>query len=238
MAEGPKLLDEALRAGAMVEAVLVAASHAAPLRDRLERASQRGARIIVVADGVLERASDTVSPQPVAAIVETIHVPLEVVDLTGLAVVCAGVQDPGNAGTVIRSAAATGVGAVVFCANGVDVYNPKVVRASAGSLFHVPVVCAGTATEVLGHLGARGVRRVASAARGGRDHDRMDWSGPSALVLGSESQGLAADLDGLLDERVTIPMAPDVESLNVAMAATVICFEADRQRRQVGGARP
>ena len=238
MAEGPKLLDEALRAGAMVEAVLVAASHSGPLSDRLERASQHGARIIVVADGVLERVCDTVSPQPVAAIVETLHVPLEDVDLTGLAVVCAGLQDPGNAGTVIRSAAATGVGAVVFCGNGVDIYNPKVVRASAGALFHVPVVCAGTAAEVLGQLGTRGVRRVASAARGGRDHDRTDWSGPSALVLGSESQGLAADLDGLLDERVTIPMAPDVESLNVAMAATVICFEADRQRRHVGGARP
>lgn len=238
MAEGPKLLDEALRAGAMVETVLVAESHAVTLGDRLERASQSGARIIMVAAGVLERASGTVSPQPVAAIVEALHIPLDEVDLTGLAVVCAGVQDPGNAGTVVRSAAATGVGAVVFCGNGVDVYNPKVVRASAGALFQVPVVCAGTATEVLDQLGTRGVRRVASAARGGREHDRLDWSVPSALVLGSESQGLAADLDGLFDERVTIPMAPDVESLNVAMAATVICFEADRQRRQVGGARP
>lgn len=231
MAEGPKLLDEALRAGARVETVFVETGAGPGHRDRIDRAAAAGARVAVVADGLLARAVDTVTPQPVAAIVRMAHVGLDEVDLSGLTVVCAGVADPGNAGTVVRSVAASGGRAVVFCAGAVDVYNPKAVRASAGCLFHVPLVCGVPVVAALEHLGGQGVRRIGTAVRGGCDHERVDWSGPVALVLGSESHGLADQTLGGLDGQVTIPMEPVAESLNVAMAATVICFEAARQRR-------
>lgn len=237
VAEGPKLLDEALRAGAMVDAVYLDARDAgAEHRELAGRAAQAGATVMEVEPGVLQRACDAVTPQPVAALVTMGHVPLESLSLAGLTVICAGVQDPGNAGTIVRSASASGAAAVVFCAGAVDIYNPKAVRASAGTVFHVPLVAGTETAEVLDHLGARGVPRVGTVARGGRDHDAVDWTGPTGLILGSESHGLSGDLEARLDGRVTIPMHAAAESLNVAMAATVICFEADRQRRAARGA--
>lgn len=242
MAEGAKLLEEALRAGRPVEAVFVDGAAAGPEHhDLAERAAGAGAAVVEVEPGVLERVGDTVTPQPLAAVLPFLHSPLEDLEPGTVVVVCAGVADPGNAGTIIRSSLASGGGGVVFCAGAVDMYNPKTVRASAGALFHVPLVSGSHPGDTLDALGRRGFRRVATVARGGVDHDRLDWTGGAALVLGSESHGIEAGLDGRLDARVTIPMHPAAESLNVAMAATVICFEAARQRRAAHrghGARP
>lgn len=231
VAEGPNLLDEALRAGIAVEAVFLDARAGAEDRERADRAGRAGAHVHELDAGVLARVSDSVTPQPVAAILAMVHVPLETLPADGLTVICAGVQDPGNAGTLIRSASASGSGAVVFCEGAVDIYNPKVVRGTAGTLFRVPVSAGPPAEQVLGHYQALGVPTVGTAVRGGRDHDRVDWTRPAALVMGSESHGLPASLHARLDELVTIPMERAAESLNVAMAATVICFEAARQRR-------
>ncbi len=234
MAEGPKLLEEALRAGTPVEAVYLEGASAGDRHHELaEKAARSGATILEVEPGVLARACESVTPQPVAAIVAMGHVALDSLALDGLTVVCVGLQDPGNAGTVVRSASASGSGAVVFCAGAVDIYNPKAVRASAGTVFHLPLAAGSEAAEVLDHLGARGVPRLGTVVRSGRDYDRVDWTRPTGLILGSESHGLPESLDDHLDERVTIPMHEAAESLNVAMAATVICFEAARQRRAV-----
>lgn len=238
--EGPKLVGEALDAGAAVETVFIDTGAGDTHRDLAERASARGARILDTAPGVLTRACDAATAQPIAAVVEMLHRPLGDLAVVGpdlavagpdLVVVCVGLQDPGNAGTVLRSAAASGAGAVVFCSGAVDVYNPKAVRASAGALFHVPVVADAPAGRVLDEMGNWGLRRIATVARGGRPYDRVDLAGPCALVLGSESRGLPAELAGRMDEQVTIPMISATESLNVAMAATIVCFEAARQRR-------
>jgi TrmH family RNA methyltransferase len=140
------------------------------------------------------------------------------------------VADPGNAGTLLRSAEAAGATAVVFCAGSVDPFNPKTVRSSAGSLFHVPVVDGVEARAVLAALGAAGVHRVGTVARGGVALAEARLEPPVALVLGSEAHGLPDGLDALLDERVTIPMAGRAESLNVAMAGTLVAFEAARRR--------
>ena len=231
MAEGPKLLAEALAAGVEVETVFVAPDAGAAHRDLAERARAAGAEVVPVAPGVLERAGDAVTPQPVTAILPMLHVALDVLTGRDLVVVLAGVADPGNAGTVVRSAAAAGGGAVVFCEGAVDMYNPKAVRASAGALFHVPLVAGPDPAASLEQLGRGGLRRVGTVVRGGADYAATDLARPTALVLGSESHGLPAAADDLLDERVSIPMDPATESLNVAMAATIICFEAARQRR-------
>ena len=231
MAEGPKLLEEALRAGAAVDTVFLDTGADPAHRELADRAGRHGATVVELDAGVLARVSDAVTPQPVAAVVAMLHVPLEALPVGGLTLVCAGVQDPGNAGTVIRSASAAGSGAVVFCEGAVDIYNPKAVRASAGALFHLPVAVGPATDEVLAHYRGLGVTTVGTVVDGGVDHDRVDWTGPAALVMGSESHGLPASLHDRLDQLVTIPMDGAAESLNVAMAATVICFEAARQRR-------
>jgi TrmH family RNA methyltransferase len=219
--EGPKLVAEALAAGAPVEAVYVAdgAEFDAPVPVR------------VLQRGVLERIADTVTPQPVLAVCGAVDVPLDAVGDATFVVVCVDLQDPGNAGTILRSAEASGAGAVVFAGASVDVSNPKAVRASAGSLFHVPVVNGGDAVAVLEELGRRGLRRLGTVARGGESLDDVDLTGPVALVLGNEAHGLPTEADALLDGHLTIPMAGRSESLNVGMATSVLCFEVARQRR-------
>lgn len=233
MVEGAKVLGEALDAGVRVEAVYAAPGAPA---DLLARAAAAGARVLDLAPGVIERVAGTVTPQPVIAVVAYVDVPLDELRQAGLMVVCVDVRDPGNLGTVLRSAEASGAGGVI-CSNGsVDVYNPKAVRASAGSLFHVPVVAGGDPAAVLERLGEWGVRRLATVPHGGPDYTDADLTVPTAFVLGNEASGLPPDLvaRGLLDGTVTIPMTGRTESLNVGMAAAVLCFEAARQRRSAG----
>ena len=231
--EGAKLLAEALDAGAVLEAVFVD-PRASGVEALLDRARSGGARVHHLEPGVLERVAGTVTPQPVLAVAPWVDVPLEEVLGSSLVVVCVDVRDPGNAGTILRSAEAAGAGAVVFCDGSVDVFNPKTVRASAGSLFHVPVVASGTPAEVLGRLGEAGLRRHATVVRGGTPYDEVDLTARVALVLGNEASGLPPGLDHLLDGGLTVPMAGRAESLNVGMAAAVVCFEALRQRRAAG----
>lgn len=227
------MLGEALEAGVRVEAVYAAPGAPA---DLLARAAGAGARVLDLAPGVIERVAGTVTPQPVIAVVPYVDVALDELRHADLVVVCVDVRDPGNLGTVLRSAEASGAAGVICCNGSVDVYNPKAVRASAGSLFHVPVVAGGDPVAVLERIGAWGVRRLGTVARGGRDYAEVDLTVPTAFVLGNEAVGLPPDLAaaGLLDAEVTIAMSGRTESLNVGMAAAVLCFEAARQRRSAG----
>jgi TrmH family RNA methyltransferase len=149
-------------------------------------------------------------------------------------VVCADLRDPGNAGTVLRSAEGAGAGAVVLCDGSVEAFNPKTVRASAGALFHVPVVQGGAPEEVLDRLGEAGLRRLGAAATGGAPHTGTDLTAPLALILGNEASGLPPGLSERLDGLVTVPLVGRSESLNVGMAAAVLCFEVARQRAATG----
>lgn len=227
--DSPKVLDAALDAGAAVESLYVPAGGPA-VPPAVARATAAGVRAFDLAPGVLERVAGTVSPQPVLAVAPYVDVPLHDLRASDLVVVCVDVRDPGNLGTVLRSAEAAGVGGVICCDGTVDVYNPKTVRASAGSLFHVRVVAGGEPQEVLATLGEWGLRRMATRPTGGRPYHGVDLARPTAIVLGNEASGLPAGLDRLVDETVTIPMAGRGDSLNVGMAAAVLCFEAARQR--------
>ena len=170
-----------------------------------------------VAEGVLARVTDTVTPQPVAAIGRFADVsPGTAASAAGpLALVLVGVGDPGNAGTLLRSAEAAGGGAVLFCDGSVDPYGPKCVRASAGSVFRVAVTRSGDAGEVLACLASAGLGTLATVARGARPYDEVDLAGPVALVLGSEAHGLPGDVAARVEQAVTIPMVGRTESLNV-----------------------
>ena len=235
MVDGPVLVAEALAAGVALHEVI--AEPGAPA-DLLERAAAAGAAVCSVAPGTLARATDTTTPRPVAAIARLPAAsPAEAAAAAGpLALVLVGVADPGNAGTLLRTAEAAGAGAVLFCDGSVDPYGPKCVRSSAGSLFRLTVVRDTGAGPALAALRRRGLTTVATAARGRLPaYDEIDLARPVAVVLGSEAHGLPEPLGGAVDETVTIPMAGPTESLNVAMAGTIVCFESLRQRRAGGG---
>lgn len=245
VAEGPKLIEVALHNGRAIESAFVAPEarrhpEIARVLGELERG---GARVFELAPGVMERVADTVTPQPVCAVVAAEETTLP--DLLAAAppgdrlyLVCADVRDPGNLGSVLRIAAASGSAGVITCAGSVDPSNPKVVRASAGAVFQLPVVRAPAATETLQSLRSAGVRVLGTTARGGTDYLAAELSGVVALVLGNEASGLTPGLEASLDEAVTIPMASGSESLNVAMTAAVLCFEARRRARSAPAAPP
>jgi TrmH family RNA methyltransferase len=232
--EGAELLSVALEAGVAVESVYVAPEG----RDNVAvaavaaRAFEAGSRVFDLEPGVLERVADTVTPQPVLAVVGFESPELSALRQADLVVVCADVRDPGNAGTLIRTADAAGAGGVVCCDGTVDPYNPKTVRSSAGSVFHLPIVAGGEAVAVMEMLGGWGLRTLGTVVRDGTDYADIDLTDPVALVFGNEAAGLSAEVLAALDEAVTIPMAGRAESLNVSVSAAVLCFEVLRQRRK------
>jgi TrmH family RNA methyltransferase len=233
--DGPVLLREALAAGVYVEEMFATAEADAGV---VAAAEADGVPIREVTQEVLARAVDTVTPNGLAAIARRVEVSVDDALVAGTAgplmLVLLDVSDPGNAGTLLRAAEASGASAVLFCGTSVDPSNAKCVRASAGALFHVPVAIGGDVVEVLDELRHGGVRTVGTAVDGGVPYDAVDLTGPVALVLGSEAHGLPAPVLALVDHRVSIPMAGRSESLNVAMAGSVLCFEALRQRRAAG----
>jgi TrmH family RNA methyltransferase len=228
VAEGVKVVSEALDSGVAVESAYVAPGVPEELVDRLLDA---GVRVHTLDEGVMERVADAVTPQPVAAVVPYVDVDAEALAGAKLVVVCVDLRDPGNAGTVLRTAEGAGADGVVFCQGSVDVYNPKTVRASAGSLFHVPLVTGSDPADLMERLGAWGIRRLGSVARDGDDYAATDLRPPTAFVLGNEASGLDEKVLAACDDCITIPMEGRGESLNVSMAAAVLCFEAARQRR-------
>jgi RNA methyltransferase, TrmH family len=229
-AEGVHVVEEAIRSGLRVKAVFF--SHAAQgLAERL--LPQLGANVeaLLVANGVFASAVSTENSQGVAALVKARQHSLQQALQTpaALAVVCAGLQDPGNLGTIIRSAEAFGATCVLISEGAVSPFNAKVVRAAAGSLFRLPVIKIKLAAAVE-QLGAAGAKLVATSSHGGKPLAEADFRGKVAVFVGSEGAGLARDLLRQMDEIVTIPHSAKVESLNAAMAASVVLYEAARQR--------
>ena len=235
--EGPRVIAAVLDRGGSLTGMYLGHGAAPAFRELVQRARDSGVPVHSLKEGVLEKIGTTRTPQPVLAVARWAPRPLgEIVSgaADGFVVVAVDVADPGNLGTVLRSAEAAGAAGVVV-AGGVDIRNPKVVRASAGALFGVPVAEVDDARAALTALRSAGLRVYAAVARGGIAPDALDLAGGAALVVGNEARGLTADLAALVDGTVTIPMAGAAESLNVAMAATVLCFEAARQRTAARG---
>ncbi|HEV3212668.1 MAG TPA: RNA methyltransferase [Acidimicrobiales bacterium] len=235
MLEGPDLVAAALEAGVGIEAVYFEAAAATPARAAcaavLAAAASRGVRLIELDQGVLARVADAVTPQPVLAVAALPDTGLATVPAHGFVLVLHDVRDPGNLGTAVRAADASGAAAVVVSGQSVDVFNPKTLRATAGSAFHLPVAVAGSLAEVVAVLHGTGRDVLGAVVRGGEPL----WSAPitaqAAVVVGGEAAGLGADEQAGLDGAVTIEMAGRAESLNVGVAAALVCFEALRRRR-------
>ncbi len=228
---GEKVLAEALAGGAEIVSVFIDGDFESAL---ISSFGSSGVSVKRLTPGALPRIVDTVTPQPVVAVVKS---PVrKLTDLSGsregLVVVGVDIQDPGNAGTMIRSAELSGAVAVVFLGTSVDVTSPKVVRSSVGALFHIPVVQADDASLALQYLRDAGFRLLGTAVRGDAVgySDNGVLSGSVAIVMGNEGQGLSESVADMMDGWITIPMHGKTESLNVGMATSVLCFEAARQR--------
>ena len=233
LVEGPTLVREALEAGAGVKDVFLAEDvEGHGLEAAIEEA---GVPAWTVGMDVIAALSETVTPQGAVAVVTDPSVELDALSETDLCLVLADVRDPGNAGTLVRTAAAAGAGGVVFAAGSVDPLHPKVVRSASGALFRVPIVRHAPLAEVAATLRAAGMALVGTAADAPTDVYSLDLTGPVAVVLGNEAWGLPEAANRLLDERVAIPMPGPVESLNVSIAGAILLFEILRQRVGTSG---
>lgn len=236
--EGPVLVGDALDAGVALQAVLHEPGAPAPL---LARAAGAGALVLEVRPGVLDGIGDVATSQGVLAVAT---IPAQAIGRAGVddlrdlddlddaapLFVLAGVADPGNAGTLLRVAEAAGIGGVILTLSSVDPWSPKVVRASAGSVFRVPVLdVAVEAGAVLDHLRGAGRRCLGTRGRDAPAHTAVELPPDVVIVLGNETHGLD-DAVAHVDGWIRIPMAGRVESLNVAMAGTVLAFELARRR--------
>lgn len=227
--EGPRGLDSAFDHGAVIDTVYFGPNAEVAFPALRARVDAAGVEWRVLKEGVLERVGSTVTPQPVLAVARKPASDPRALAREGLVLVGVELSDPGNVGTLLRSAEASGAAAIVLSRGSVDAYNPKVVRASAGAIFGVPVMEEWSAVEALDALGELGRQRLGAVAGTGTAYDAVDFRRPTAVVLGNEAHGIGDDLAGHLDGRVTIPIAAHAESLNVAMAGTVLCFESARQ---------
>jgi TrmH family RNA methyltransferase len=202
-------------------------------RDDIVALRAAGVAVTDVEAGRLKGVVSATTPQPIAAVV--VAPALRAADLdpavAPMLLVLVDVGDPGNVGTLLRVAEAAGVAAVLCVGESADPFSPKSVRASAGSVFSVGVVVDKEVEATVSNLAATGWTVIATSPRAAIDYDRADLAGPSAIVLGSEAHGLPAEIDDLVDWAVRIPMSGRAESLNVAMAGAVLCFESRRQRR-------
>lgn len=230
--EGPQGVREALAFDARIDTVFVTPEAAGRWADLVETARDRDAAVLGAVDTVISAMAETATPQGILAVCAIPQARIaDIVQGSGPVVLLDQIADPGNAGTIIRTADAVGAAGVILTPGGVDPYNGKCVRATAGSIFHLPVVTGLDLPEVVGALREAGIPVI--AATGDGSLDLLDWIGraPARLcwAFGSEAHGVGDDLRGLADAAVRIPMPGRAESLNVASAAAV-CLYADLAR--------
>ena len=235
--EGVRILEEAIRSGLRFRAVFFRES-GQNLAERLLPQIGSQVETLLVPDKVFDSAVASETPQGVAALVRLKEFSIE--DLlerlqVGPVIVVVGLQDPGNLGTIVRSAEAFGSAGVVLGEGTVSPFNSKVIRASAGSLFRIPLVsskAAGALDVILPKFRAQGVRLIATSSHKGTALDQASLTGPCAIFVGSEGAGLPKALMAQVDELIAVPHTAQVESLNAGVAASIVLYEAARQKRQ------
>ena len=252
--EGPKLIEDALRHGLEAEALLVSEAGEGALERILRAASESEAgiersRVLRTTDKIFEGVSGTESPQGVAALFRQPAWDFEQVLgreasardsgarlQAALVLVMAGVQDPGNVGTILRSAEAFGATGVVATRGTADPWSPKALRASAGSALRVPLLRGMSIPVLLAQLRVSNVKIVAAGShdprRGGAEAmSGADLSEPVAIFIGNEGAGLAPEIESAADAHIAIPISSGLESLNAGIAASILLYEAARQRK-------
>jgi len=238
LAEGPQAVREAAGEKGLLSELFATADAAERHPEILDAAYVGGAVVSIATDEVVDSLGDTVAGQGIVGVCRFLDQPLASVleRPARLIVLLAHIRDPGNAGSVLRAADAAGADAVLFSGESVDVYNPKVVRTSVGSLFHLPVVTGVDLPEATAALKRRGLRVLAADGSGPADLDDEADSGalasPTCWMFGNEAWGLPETVRALADETVRVPIHGRAESLNLATAAAVCLYASARAQRR------
>ncbi len=230
--EGIRIVEEATRSGLRFRAVFFSES-AISRAERLLPQIAAHVETLLLPHKLFSEVIPSQTPQGVAALVKCKEFTLQAVlekAHAGPLLAIAGVQDPGNLGTILRSAEAFGAGGVLLGEGTVSPFNSKVVRASSGSIFRMPLVRAKLA-EIIPRMRELGIRMIATSSHKGTPLDEMEFSGPTAVFVGSEGMGLPRELIAQMDEVVAIPQAPQVDSLNAGVAASIVLYEMARKSR-------
>jgi len=240
LAEGPQAVEAALTRGGVVSQLFITAAARARHADLAGRATRQGAQVLAVSGEVMAELAQTITPQGVLAVCRYIDIPLARLAASGprLVVILVNVRDPGNAGTVLRTADAAGADGVIFSDASVDPYNSKCVRATAGSLFHLPLVASVPVAGAVSAMREAGLRILAADGRASRFLDETGPGEPGSLLgrptawmFGNEAWGLPAGLLALADDAVAVPIYGKAESLNLAAAAAVCLYASARAAR-------
>ena len=243
LAEGPQAVGEALASGGVVSQLFITAAARARHAELADQAARQGAHVQAVSGEVMAGLAQTITPQGVLAVCRYVDIPLARLAAAAprLVAILANVRDPGNAGTVLRTADAAGANGVIFSDASVDPYNSKCVRATAGSIFHLPLVADAPVAEAVNAMRAAGLRIVAADGRAGRSLDEALPGGlgepggpldhPTAWLFGYEAWGLPADVLALADDVVAVPIYGKAESLNLAAAAAVCLYASAHASR-------
>jgi len=230
--EGVKLFEEALRSGQHLESVFFSES-ARPLAERLLPQIKARTETVVLPNALFNSIVPSEAPQGVAALLKLpAFNAAQLLDRSsdGPIIVAAGLQDPGNLGTILRSAEAFGAAGIFLTEGTVSPYNSKVLRGSAGSIFRLPFLQISSA-ELIPLLRLRGVRLLATSSHQGTALPQISWTLPLAIFIGNEGAGLSRELTRQMDETLAIPQASPVESLNAGVAASIVLYEAARNRK-------
>jgi TrmH family RNA methyltransferase len=237
--DGEHLVREALLCDVPVEVAAFSEKHVANARSPIARlardVAKRGGRVLAVSDRILAAMSPVQHPSGVVAVGRArptdVRVVMSRVVEMPLVLVLAGIQDPGNVGAIVRAAAAFGASGIVAIEGSANPFGWKALRGAMGGTFRLPISARGVLPEVIAAAKEESIRLVAAAPRGGTPLPAADLARPTAVVLGGEGAGLSQAVIAAADEMVTIPMQAPVESLNVAIAAALILYEATRQRQ-------
>jgi RNA methyltransferase, TrmH family len=230
--EGVKLLEEALRSGQHLETLFFSES-ARPLAEKFLPQIKARTETLILPNALFNSIVPSDTPQGVAALLKLqAYSSSQLLDRSnhGPFVVAAGLQDPGNLGTILRSAEAFGAAGIFLTEGTVSPYNSKVLRASAGSFFRLPLLRIPSA-ELTPLLKRAGIRLLATSSHNGTALPKIDWTLPLAIFIGNEGAGLSPELTRQMDETLVVPQAAQVESLNAGVAASIVLYEAARNRR-------
>jgi RNA methyltransferase, TrmH family len=234
--EGTHLIEEAQGANLSFDSFCCTEAWQVRHPQLFAQAAARSQRVELLGESVLQAIATTVSPDGVVATAPRWHQQAPPIQTLGLALET--IQDPGNLGTMIRTAAAGGVEGMWLSDDSVDLDNPKVLRASAGQWFRLPMATTDSLVEVIQQRRSAGMQIISTLPQAQQNYWEIDFCLPTLIMLGNEGQGLSTPLSALADRTVSIPLANGVESLNVAIAAALLIYEAQRQRSRAATERP
>lgn len=232
--EGIRFVEEGLKEKITIERIFVSDQlcQAKGGAEILSTISAGKYEVYSLPDKLFRELSDTENPQGILAIVRSIHRNLEdILSVGDFYIVLDSLQDPGNLGTIIRTADAAGVSGIIISKGSVDLYNPKVLRSTMGSVFHVPISFSPDLSHTLRQLKSKGIRTYAAHLKGTADYFEVDMGQGAAIIIGNEANGINDEVAVQADTLVKIPMSGKAESLNASVAASLLMYEVVRQRR-------